>query len=118
VSCADRDLLIAASVVRSNMVTVLIAAVGRDAVNGRKTGGWSRNGWVRMFLRTHHDHAPWTVVRANDRKCGRLEAMKFILNCLDYPDRDPIVTQPDRLIVGPPDVVAADAGETPTHEPG
>ena len=69
-----------------------------------------------MFLRTHHDHAPWTVVRANDKKRGRLEAMKFVLNCIDYPDRDPIVRQPDRLIVGPPDVVAADAGETPTRE--
>jgi polyphosphate kinase 2 len=69
-----------------------------------------------MFLRTHHDHAPWTVVRANDKKRGRLEAMKFVLNCLDYPDRDPIVGQPDPLIVGPPDVVAADAGETSTRD--
>ncbi|CAB5026879.1 unannotated protein [freshwater metagenome] len=65
-----------------------------------------------MFRRTHHDAAPWTVVRANDKKRGRLEAMKFVLNCLDYPDRDPdVVGRPDPLIVGPPDVVAADAGE-------
>ena len=67
-----------------------------------------------MFRRTHHGDAPWTVVRANDKKRGRLEAMRFVLNCLDYPHRDDnVVGVPDPLIVGPPDVVAADAGEAP-----
>ncbi len=66
-----------------------------------------------MFLRTNHAHAPWTVVRANDKKRGRLEAIRFVLHGLDYPDRDPdVVGPPDSLIVGPPEIVAADAGET------
>lgn len=66
-----------------------------------------------MFLRTNHEHAPWTVVRSNDKKRGRLEAIRFVLHSLDYPDRDPtVVGSPDSLIVGPPEVVAADAGET------
>ena len=35
-----------------------------------------------------------------------------VLPCLDYPDRDDdVVGSPDSLIVGPPEVVAADAGE-------
>ncbi len=65
-----------------------------------------------MFLRTHTNHAPWTVVRTNDKKRGRLEALRFVLNALDYPDRDnEVVGAPDPLIVGPPEIVAADAGE-------
>jgi polyphosphate kinase len=66
-----------------------------------------------MFRRTHRPGAPWTVVRANDKKRGRLEAMRFVLNRIDYPEKDPdILLDPDPLIVGPPDVVAADAGES------
>ena len=41
-----------------------------------------------MFLRTDTDHARWTVVRSNDKKRGRLEAMRFVLANLDYPDKD------------------------------
>ena len=66
-----------------------------------------------MFLATHQELAPWTIVRSNDKKRGRTEAMRFVLNTLDYPDKDEeIVGSPDPAIVGPPDVVPADAGET------
>jgi polyphosphate kinase 2 len=65
-----------------------------------------------MFLHSHSDHAPWTVVRSNDKKRGRVEAIRFVLNQLDYPDKDQeLVGRPDPLIVGPPSVVASDAGE-------
>jgi len=65
-----------------------------------------------MFLHTHRDHAPWTVVRSNDKKRGRVEAIRFVLNQLDYPDKEQeLVGHPDPLIVGPPSVVASDAGE-------
>jgi polyphosphate kinase 2 len=67
-----------------------------------------------MFRHTHTDHAPWTVVRSNDKKRGRVEAIRFVLNRLDYPGKDErVVGAPDPLIVGPPTVVAADAGEQP-----
>jgi polyphosphate kinase 2 (PPK2 family) len=63
---------------------------------------------------THSEHAPWTVVRSNDKKRGRLEAIRFVLNRREYPGKnDDIVSRPDPLIVGPPSVVAADAGEGP-----
>jgi polyphosphate kinase len=65
-----------------------------------------------MFLHTHTEHAPWTVVRSNDKKRGRVEAIRFVLNQLPYPDKDiELVGQPDELIVGPPTIVASDAGE-------
>ncbi len=65
-----------------------------------------------MFLGSHSPHAPWTVVRSNDKKRGRLEALRFVLDQLDYPDkRHDIVGTPDPLIVGPPEVVGSEAGE-------
>ena len=65
-----------------------------------------------MFLRTHRKYAPWTVVRSNDKKRGRLEAMRHVLARIDYPDKDhDVVGRPDPLIVGAPDVVAAEADE-------
>ena len=42
----------------------------------------------------------------------RIEAMRFVLAQLDYPGKlADVVGTPDPLIVGPPDVVAAEAGE-------
>ena len=61
-----------------------------------------------MFTRTHSEHAPWTVVGSNDKKRGRLGAIRHVLSRLDYPDRDDdLVCAIDPLIVGPPDVVAS-----------
>ena len=58
----------------------------------------------QMFHRTHHSHGPWSVVRSNDKKRGRIEAMRVVLSQLDYAGRDDeIVGEPDPLIVGPPD---------------
>ncbi len=56
------------------------------------------------------------MVRSNDKKRGRVEAIRFVLNRLDYPGKDDrVVGTPDPLIVGPPSVVAADAGEQPAR---
>jgi polyphosphate kinase 2 len=62
-----------------------------------------------MFFYTHTDYAPWTVVRSNDKKRGRIEAMRWVLNMIEYPEKDhDVVGHPDPLIVGPP----ADVYET------
>ncbi|WP_233149627.1 polyphosphate kinase 2 [Kineosporia sp. A_224] len=56
-----------------------------------------------MFFYTSTDFAPWTVVRSNDKKRGRVEAMRWVLSLIDYPEKDhSIVGTPDPLIVGPP----------------
>jgi len=41
-----------------------------------------------MLTRTSTVDAPWTVIRSGDKQRARLNAMKVILNAIDYPDRD------------------------------
>ncbi|MCS5719831.1 polyphosphate kinase 2 [Herbiconiux sp. CPCC 205763] len=55
-----------------------------------------------MFAATDTDLAPWTVVKSNDKKRARLEAMRHVLSLFDYAERDAeIVGSADPLIVGP-----------------
>lgn len=52
------------------------------------------------FLRTDTDHAPWITIKSNDKKRGRINAMRCFLNQFDYDDKDPkVVHAPDPLIV-------------------
>jgi polyphosphate kinase 2 (PPK2 family) len=56
-----------------------------------------------MFAATDTPHAPWTVVKSNDKKRARLEAMRHVLATLDYTGRDEaVVGVPDPEIVGSP----------------
>jgi polyphosphate kinase 2 len=60
-----------------------------------------------MFHYTSRKHAQWTIVKSNDKKRARLEAMRHILEQFDYPGKDDeIVGEPDRKIIGPPDVMS------------
>ncbi len=55
-----------------------------------------------MFFYTHRRESPWTVIRSDDKKRARLEAMLSVLNLLEYNDKDRQVVAPnDPLIVGP-----------------
>ena len=55
----------------------------------------------RMFASTDSDLAPWTVVKSNDKRRGRLNAMRHVLAAIDYEDKDlDVVGVPDPLIVG------------------
>jgi polyphosphate kinase len=55
-----------------------------------------------MFFFTDLADAPWTVVKSNDKKRARLEAMRYVLSQIPYADRDEqVVRVPDPLIVGP-----------------
>jgi len=63
-----------------------------------------------MFFYTDTKEAPWTVVKSNDKKRARLEAMRHILEQYDYDGKDPeIVAQPDRKIIGPPSLLSEQA---------
>jgi polyphosphate kinase len=54
-----------------------------------------------MFFYTDTADAPWFIVKSDDKKRARLEAMKHFLSTLDYPGKDrSIVKKPDPLIVG------------------
>lgn len=52
-----------------------------------------------MFARTHHLFAPWTVVRADDKKSARINLIKDMLFRLDYKDKDEALVLPDADIV-------------------
>ncbi|NNC93416.1 MAG: polyphosphate kinase 2, partial [Acidimicrobiia bacterium] len=54
----------------------------------------------RMLERTSTDQAPWTIIRSNSKPKARLNAMKVILNAVDYADRDESLDfKPDPKIV-------------------
>jgi polyphosphate kinase 2 (PPK2 family) len=54
-----------------------------------------------MFFYTDTADAPWTVIKSDDKRRARLNAMQHFLSSFGYPDRDPrVVHGPDQLIVG------------------
>jgi polyphosphate kinase len=54
-----------------------------------------------MFGATDTDIAPWIVVKSNDKKRARINAMRHLLANFDYADKDhEVVGEPDPLIVG------------------
>lgn len=54
-----------------------------------------------MFAATDTDFAPWIVVKSNDKKRARINAMRHLLAKFDYADKDhELVGEPDPLIVG------------------
>ncbi len=51
-----------------------------------------------MFFYTDTADAPWTVVKSNDKKRARLEAMRYVLTRFQYDDKDDeVVGTPDPL---------------------
>jgi len=56
-----------------------------------------------MLKRTHTSNAPWMVIRSESKHLARLNAMKVILNSVDYEGRDPevdYVPDPDLVVSG------------------
>jgi polyphosphate kinase 2 len=54
-----------------------------------------------MFFYTDTADAPWTVVKSDCKKRARINAMRHVLNSLDYPNKNhQVAIAPDRLIVG------------------
>ena len=55
--------------------------------------------------RSHSDHAPWTIVRTDDKKRARLCAIRTVLHGLDYANKDADAIGPiDTRICGGPDI--------------
>jgi polyphosphate kinase 2 len=63
-----------------------------------------------MFAATDTDYAPWTVVKSNDKKRARLEALRYVLWSLPYEGKDEaVVGQPDpNIVVAAADVLESD----------
>jgi polyphosphate kinase 2 len=70
-----------------------------------------------MFFYTDTADAPWTVVKSNDKKRARLEAMRYVLGRFEYAEKDyTAVATPDPLIVGAASL-AVDVDEAPNVFP-
>jgi polyphosphate kinase 2 len=55
--------------------------------------------------RTHTDHAPWTIVRSDDKRRARIAAIQSILCSIEYAGRNAdVVCSPDPKICGGPDI--------------
>ena len=56
---------------------------------------------TEMFKRSHTEHAPWTVIKANDKKRARLNCIRVMLSALDYAEKDEkAIGEIDTKIVG------------------
>lgn len=64
-----------------------------------------------MIQATHLAYAPWTVVRMNDKRRGRLEVLRHILLNTDYEGKDlDAIGSPDAKIVGSGPMALEDEG--------
>jgi polyphosphate kinase 2 (PPK2 family) len=53
-----------------------------------------------MFLRTDTEHAPWYTVKSNDKKRGRINALRVFLSLVEYDGKDhQVVLRPDEKLV-------------------
>ena len=54
-----------------------------------------------MIFHTDTKDAPWTIIRSDDKKRGRINCIRHFLYHLDYPQKEPeVVVPPNPLIVG------------------
>ncbi|MEP6021157.1 MAG: polyphosphate kinase 2 [Paracoccaceae bacterium] len=57
------------------------------------------------LTKTHTEHAPWTIIRSDDKRRARLMAIRTVLNALDYDGKDTkALGKIDRSICGGPDI--------------
>ena len=54
-----------------------------------------------MFSKTHTSYSPWVIIKTNDKKIARLEAIRHVLSKFDYDDKGTVATTlaPDPNIV-------------------
>ena len=64
-----------------------------------------------MLRRTHTNLTPWTVIRSKDKHRARLNAMRVILDAVDYRGRDPALD-----FVPDPEIVVSGAHEVELME--
>ena len=58
-----------------------------------------------MYFYTHTADCPWTVIKSDDKKRARINAMRFLLSKHPYPNRNPeVACPPDPEIVVAPQI--------------
>jgi len=64
---------------------------------------WDEYGKARdtMLKATHSEHAPWTIVRSNDKRRARIAVMRRLLRSVPYEGRDmAVIGEEDPKIIG------------------
>jgi len=71
-----------------------------------------------MLLASHTDHAPWTVIRSDNKKKARINAIKHILRELEYPGKikkSSFDIEPEILINGDQEIKNMETGMSLKH---
>jgi len=55
------------------------------------------------LARSHTETAPWTIIRADDKKRARLASIQTVLQNIDYEGKNAAAELPDPAITGGPD---------------
>ena len=59
------------------------------------------NAKEQMFIHTDKPNSPWVIVKSDDKKRARLNAIRYVLDIFDYDNKSSdVAMQPDPLIVG------------------
>jgi len=74
-------------------------------VDKKSQGLWNEYSLAKfmMLSSTHTETAPWTIVKSDDKKKARINAIKHILNFVDYPNKinkKEIIVDRDIIIYG------------------
>jgi len=74
-------------------------------VDKESQGLWNEYSLAKfmMLSSTHTKIAPWTIIKSDDKKKARINAMKHILNFVDYPDKidkKEIIVDRDIIVYG------------------
>ena len=85
-----------------------VSAIDDQAVKHWKAYSLARN---EMLARSHNPIAPWTLVRANDKRLARLNIIKDLLGRLHYAGKDKRLIRPDPQIVFAYDVSNLENGQ-------
>jgi polyphosphate kinase 2 len=58
-------------------------------VDEKSQGLWDKYTIAKysMLLASHTDHAPWSIIRSDNKKKARINTIKHILNHFDYPNK-------------------------------
>ncbi len=60
---------------------------------------------AETLTRSHSDHAPWTVIRSDDKKRARIAAIQTVLHAVDFAGKDTaLIGTPDPAICGTPEI--------------
>ena len=74
-------------------------------VEGLKTWDAYSKAIHETLSRSPSDHAPWTIIRSDDKRRARLNAIRHVLTALPYDRKDPkALGQIDPLVCGGPDI--------------